>query len=68
MALRDSFFIFLVFSSSFGYFRANPIKNNISVEAITAKYSSKISLGFARVKAITITAIQINRIVTKIEA
>jgi hypothetical protein len=46
------------------YARANPIKNNASVEMIPEIYSLKISLGTDRVAAIRITAIQIRTIVT----
>jgi hypothetical protein len=50
------------------YFRAKPIIKSINVEAITARYNSKISSGLLRVSAIKTTAIQISRMVAKIEA
>lgn len=49
------------------YFFAKPIKNRMVVLAITARYSSKISLVSSRVSAMKMTAIHINKMVKKID-
>jgi len=45
-----------------------PIKNKMSVETIAAMYNSKIWLALWRVRAMSTTATQINKIVAKIDA
>jgi hypothetical protein len=50
------------------YFLAKPIRNSARVDAITARYSSKTCVPFDWVKAIKMTATQINKIVKNIEA
>ena len=49
------------------YFLAKPIRKRISVLPMTARYNWKISLELLRVKAISITATHMNRMVKKIE-